>query len=122
MKTLHLSIIIVLVIIISGTVKEVYSYGSDGGNMIPSPQPIQNNTNNIEIQNIGVLPSTIKVGDTFTVTATLVNNSPNPILVEHGVCEAPFSVTFDNHVLVSKNNINCTTQMKLQKLDVGTKI
>lgn len=102
--------------------KEVYAYGSDGGNMIPSPQPIQNNTNNIEIQNIGVQPSTIKVGDTFTVTATLVNNSPNPIFVDHGACEAPFSVTFDNYVLVSENNINCTTQMILQKLDVGTKI
>jgi hypothetical protein len=113
---------VVLVIIISGSVKEVHAYGSDGGYMTPSPQSTLNNTNNIEIQNIQVQPSTIKVGDKFTVTVTLVNNSPNPIFVERGACGAPFSVTFDNHVLVSKNNINCTLQLIVQRLDPDAKI
>jgi hypothetical protein len=120
-KILYLSLVI-LVIIISCTVKEVHAYGSDGGYMVPSPQPTPNDTNNFEIQNILVQPTTIKDGDNFTVTATLANNSPNPIYVGHGACEVPFSVAFDSHVQVNKNNIFCTLQIIEQRLDPGTKI
>ncbi len=55
--------------------------------------------NGVQISNIEVHPSTIKVGDNFTITATLVNNSPNVISV-HNDCLSPFSVTFDNHAKV----------------------
>src|SRR5690242_15469357 len=43
---------------------------------------VPNNTNNVEIQNIQVQPSIIKVGDTFTINATLVNDSPNSISLQ----------------------------------------
>jgi len=73
MKTLHYSIIAICLI---------------GLLFIPSYlKPIQpDNAGGIEIQNIQVEPSTIKVGDTFTVTATLVNNSTVPIVLEGGTC------------------------------------
>ncbi|MDE1814911.1 MAG: hypothetical protein KGI05_09660, partial [Thaumarchaeota archaeon] len=45
-------------------------------------------TNGTSIQNISVQPYVIKVGDTFTVTATLVNNSTLPIIVDGGKCSA----------------------------------
>jgi hypothetical protein len=86
-------------------------------------KPIQaDNANGVEIQNIQTQPSAIIIGYTFKINATLVNNSSNPIFVEHGSCEAPFSVTFDNHVTVNVNNINCTTEVILQKLNPGEKI
>lgn len=83
---------------------------------------ITSNANDVEIQNILVLPPQIKIGDTFTVNATLVNNSPNPILLQHGVCDGPFSILFDNHVTVDQNQIMCPDIAILQTIAPGEKI
>lgn len=53
----------------------------------------------VSIENILVQPSTIRVGDTFTINATLVNHSTNVISV-HNDCISPFSATFDSHATV----------------------
>ncbi len=106
MKTLHLGIITLAAIVCLGFELE----------------PVQADTNGISIQDIQVQPTIIRAGDTFAINATLVNNSTSQIFVEHGHCEAPFSATFDSHVLVRVNNITCTTDMVLQKLDPGEKI
>ncbi len=82
---------------------------------------IPSNTSNVEIQDIQVQPSTIKVGDTFKVNATLVNNYPIPIFLTSGVCQAPFSVTFDNHVAVNQNQIICPAMAVLQKIEPSGK-
>src|SRR6185437_12401248 len=106
MKTLHLTIIIILIFSTSLYIK-----------------PIQaDNENGVVIQNIQTLPTAIIIGQTFKINATLINNSSNPIFVEHGSCGSPFSVTFDNHVVVRTNNITCTLQLIEQRLDPGTKI
>ncbi|TLX80357.1 MAG: hypothetical protein E6L05_00580 [Thaumarchaeota archaeon] len=62
------------------------------------------NTNNVEILNPQVQPATIKVGDTFAINATLVNNSTNTINVHNG-CGGPFSVIFDNHATVDVKKV-----------------
>lgn len=59
--------------------------------------------NNVAIQNIQVQPTIIKVGDIFTVRATLVNNSPNPIYVDVSPCNNP--VIVDSHVAVDKSEM-----------------
>jgi len=106
MRTLYLSMIIVLVFSTLLYIK-----------------PIQaDNENGITIQNIQTLPTTIIIGQTFKINAILTNNSTTPIFVQHGACEAPFSVTFDNHVVVRTNNVTCTLQLIGQRLDPGTKI
>ncbi|HKU33482.1 MAG TPA: hypothetical protein VJR22_06525 [Candidatus Nitrosotalea sp.] len=76
----------------------------------------------IEIQDIKTIPATIIIGHTFKMNATLVNNSTNPIFVEHGPCQASFSATFDNHILTRINNVTCTTDMVEQKINPGQKI
>lgn len=53
----------------------------------------------VSIENVLVQPPAIKVGDTFTINATLVNHSPNAISV-HNDCISPFSVAFDSHATV----------------------
>jgi len=105
-KTLHLSIIVILATCL----------------VIGSNAAFADVTNNVEIQNILVQPSAIKVGDTFTVNATLVNNSTNPIVLQHGVCNGPFSILFDNHVTVNQNQIICPMIVMLQKIESGEKI
>ncbi len=109
MKTLHLSIIIIFsasLILVSNTV-------------------FADNANNVEIQNIQAQPSAIKVGDTLKITATLVNNSPDPIFVSDigsQDCEGPFfTVMFDNHVKIKNNGIACSYVAFEERLDPGKK-
>src|SRR6185437_16776784 len=77
------------------------------------PQARANDVNNISIQNISVQPDAVKVGDTFTVTATLVNNSTVPIVVEGGTCipiikDVPlFTLKFDNHTKIKYKDQTC---------------
>src|SRR5438093_10198368 len=63
----------------------------------PYLKPIQaDNTGTVEILNPQVQPAKIKVGDTFAINATIVNNSNDTISV-HNDCSGAFSVAFDNH-------------------------
>ncbi len=71
------------------------------------------NVNDTYVQNIMVQPSAIKVGDIFTVTATLVNNSTIPIVLGGGACvpvsptEPFFTILFDSHAKVKENDATC---------------
>ena len=85
-------------------------------------QPIHADNTNVEITDLQAQPSVIKVGDTFTINASLVNNSPNTISLQYGVCEAAFSVVFDNHVKINQKNQVCPMLAVLQKVDPGQKI
>lgn len=80
MKAIRYFIIAVLVLSTLLILKPVHADNADSV-MIVDPQ---------------VVPSTIKVGDTFAINATLVNNSTNTINVKNG-CAGSFSVAFDDH-------------------------
>src|SRR5574337_554606 len=54
---------------------------------------------NIEVANLQVSPSLVRVGDEFAINATLVNNSTDTITVHNG-CGGAFVTVFDNHVSV----------------------
>ncbi|GEM_PF-5005168 len=80
----------------------------------------------VYVQNIKVQPSAVKLGDTFTVTATLVNNSTGPIWVVGGKCSVKdteaelLTVTFDNHAKIkTKSGLFCAGVGWYQKLDPG---
>src|SRR5438552_17945525 len=101
MKTLNLLLIMFTVIIFLG-------FGLQPANA--------DDASGISIQNIKVQPSMVKVGDTFTVTATLVNNSPSTIYVEAGGCAGPFSVIFANHTRINHTYEVCTLMEIINKL------
>lgn len=111
-KTLHLSIIIIL----------SASLG------IANHVVFADNVNKVEIQNIQVQPSTVKVGNTLTVTTTLVNNFTFPIWLDGGKCsikdkQASFiTVMFDNHAKIQGKDINCAGVGWSQVLDPGKSI
>ena len=54
----------------------------------------------VQITKIHTSPTTIHVGDTFEINATIVNNSP-AIIYFNGGCLSPLSATFDKNVLVN---------------------
>ena len=98
MNPLHLSLIMFAVIIYLG-------FGLEPAHA--------DDANSVYIQNIKVQPSTVKVGDSFTVTVSLVNNSTVPIVVEGGTCipiikDVPlFTLIFDNHTKITSKNLTC---------------
>jgi serpin B len=71
-------------------------------------------TSGISIQSVKVEPSMLKVGDTFTITTTLVNNSTVPIILDGGTCVpvryetvAFFNVILDDHAKIKAQNLAC---------------
>lgn len=101
MKLLYYSIIVILIFSASLYLKPIWA----------------DDTSGIEIKNIQTLPPAIIIGQTFKISATLVNNSTQPIFVDYGSCKAPFSVTFDNHVLVNETHPICNFSLLQQKLN-----
>jgi hypothetical protein len=112
MKTLHLSVVSLILIIFLG-------FG-----LTPAHA---DDANGISIQSMAVQPSMVKVGNTFTVSATLVNNSTVPIVLEGGTCvplieHVPFfTIMFDNHTKIKTKNLTCAGVGWSQILDPGKK-
>ncbi|MDE1764730.1 MAG: YncE family protein [Thaumarchaeota archaeon] len=124
-------------IAINDITKTVYvaNWRSDFVSMIPitsldlqTTEANADNSNDVYIQDIQVTPSTVKVGEAFTVSATLVNNSTFPIFVDGGKCSAQdvqaelFTITLDNHVKNKAENIYCAGVGWSQLLDPGKSI
>lgn len=131
MKTLHLAIIVMTTIPLFSIVLpiEAQCYGC-GQNSSALKQGLlekqlgltgpPRNTNDISIQDILVQPTAIRVGDTFAINATLVNNSPNTITVKNG-CGGPFSIVFDSHAMVEVKKV-CNWMAPQIILDPGENI
>jgi hypothetical protein len=111
MKTLHLSMIIATAIMIIGIIFFVI--------ILPSTQ--SQTTGNVEIQNIQVQPAMMRVGNTFTVSANLVNNLQNPVYVDFSPCNGPF-VIVDSHVTVDVKVNTCEDVFIVKKVNSGEKI
>jgi hypothetical protein len=72
---------------------------------VTSFQPVHaTSAANIEITNLQVSPSLVKVGDEFAINATLVNNSTDTITVHNG-CGGAFVTVFDNHATVGLKKV-----------------
>lgn len=78
------------------------------------------NAINVNILGIHTQPSSIKIGDKFTITATLANSTPDPILLTLSPCGEPFPIAFDNHVKVDYvTNLACPAFALLEKVGPG---
>ncbi len=58
----------------------------------------------IDITNLQVSPSLVRVGDEFAINATLVNNSTDTITVHNG-CGGAFVTVFDSHATVDVKKV-----------------
>lgn len=80
-------------------------------------------TSTVDISNIQTKPSIIKVGDRFSITATLANNSPFSTSVEIDPCGKPFPITFDNHVKIEYTvNATCALYIIEDKVNPGKNV
>lgn len=91
----------------------------------PMPKQLPNqtlNTTDVEIQGIQVQPAKIKIDDAFTVNATLINNSKNPIIVDFSPRTDLYFVTFDSHVRLDTKQVGIEDSFVKKKVDPGEKI
>ena len=58
----------------------------------------------VSIVNPVIQPSTVKVGDEFSINATIVNNSNQAVSI-HNDCQGAFLVSFDNHVTTNMTKL-----------------
>ncbi|HET7336560.1 MAG TPA: hypothetical protein VFJ23_01540 [Candidatus Nitrosotalea sp.] len=109
MKTLHYSIIVIfgIGIIVLAYPQNVYAPCPQEPGFNCSNYPESERFDNPPIIDLKIFPSEVRVGSTFNVTATLVNNSQNPILVDaNPPCEN--TVILDSHVMVdTKTSVGC---------------
>ena len=80
-------------------------------------RPAHADSTEVQILDIHVEPSTLKVNDTFLISATILNSSPYPIYLTSGSCTPAFLVSFDIHAKQVYPNIACTTEAIIQKVD-----
>lgn len=117
-------VIIILIIAVIGISIIVIPRGDTF--FLPSmsiPLPNQTfNTTDVEIQDIQVQPTKIKVDDIFTVNATLINNSKNPIIVDFSPRTDLYFVTFDSHVRLDTKQVGIEDSFVKKKVDPGEKI
>ena len=71
----------------------------------------------IKILDVQVQPSTIKVNNTFSVSAIILNNSTYPVYLTSGSCVPAFSVEFDSHSKQVYPDIACTLEEIIQRVD-----
>ncbi|MGI0066097.1 MAG: hypothetical protein ACREAT_04980 [Nitrosotalea sp.] len=101
MKIVSLGIIIVSLLIVTSYAKPVHADSTD---------PIQ-------ILDVHVEPDTLKINDTFLISATILNSSPYPIYLTSGSCTPAFSVSFDIHAKQVHPDTACTLEAIQQKVD-----
>lgn len=74
----------------------------------------------VDVSNIRIQPSVVKVGDRFSITATFANNSPFATGVEIYPCGEPFSINFDHHVKKEYGaNLACAGYILFETIDPG---
>jgi hypothetical protein len=75
---------------------ECFVYGCVNQTMSIPPLPVSG----VHIISIGIAPAHVRAGESFTIDATVFNNTPRNITYLGG-CESPISATFDpSHVVV----------------------
>lgn len=117
-------VIIISIIVVIGIPIIVIPRG-DTFFLPPMPVQVSNQTfgtTDVEIQDIQVQPTKIKVDDVFTVNATLINNSKNPIIVDFSPRTDLYFVTFDSHVRLDTKQVGIEDSFVKKKVEPGEKI
>lgn len=66
-------------------------------------------TSDISVSNFQIVPSPVHVGNSLEISATMTNNSPNPISYGLGCSFSPLSATFDKNVHTSTGGNACNS-------------
>jgi hypothetical protein len=77
----------------------------------------------VDLINIHTSPSNVKAGGNFELLATVVNNSPDTILLPAGRCDSPLTAFFMRNVLIRQDQFqSCTATSSPFELNQGEEV
>jgi hypothetical protein len=77
----------------------------------------------VDLINIHPSPSNVKAGSNFEILATVVNNSPDTIMLPAGRCDSPLTAFFMRNVLIRQDQFQgCTAASSPFELKQGEEV
>ena len=67
-------------------------------------------------------PANVKAGSKFEILSTVVNNSPNKILLPAGLCDSPLTAFFMSNNVVIRHTQGCTATSPPFELNPGQEV
>ena len=76
----------------------------------------------VDLINTHPSPVNVKTGSKFEIISTVVNNSPNKILLPAGLCDSPLTAFFMSNNVVIKHSQGCTATSPPFELNPGQEV
>jgi hypothetical protein len=76
----------------------------------------------VDLINTHPSPVNVKTGSKFEILSTVVNNSPNKILLPVGLCDSPLTAFFMSNNVVIKHSQGCTATSPPFELNSGQEV
>jgi len=105
----------------------ILSFSLDQAPYAHSQPSIPNSTANatgsgVDLKDTHPSPANVKTGSKFEILSTVVNNSPETILLPAGLCDSPLTAFFMSNNVVIKNTQGCTAKSPPFELNPGQEV
>ena len=76
----------------------------------------------VDLKDTHPSPANVKAGSKFEILSTVVNNSPDKILLPAGLCDSPLTAFFMSNNVVIKHTQGCTAKSPPFELNPGHEV
>jgi hypothetical protein len=76
----------------------------------------------VDLINTHPSPANVKAGSKFEILSTVVNNSPDTIMLPAGVCDSPLTAFFMRNVVIRHTQGSCTATSPPFELNPGEEV
>ena len=76
----------------------------------------------VDLKNTHPSPVNVKAGSKFEILSTVVNNSPDKILLPAGLCDSPLTAFFKSNNVVIRHTQGCTATSPPFELNPGQEV
>jgi len=76
----------------------------------------------VDLLNTHPSPANVKAGSKFEILSTVVNNSPDKILLPAGLCDSPLTAFFKSNNVVIRHTQGCTATSPPFELNPGQEV
>jgi hypothetical protein len=105
----------------------ILSFSLDQVSYVHSQSSKTNSTANATVTGVDLIdthpsPSNVKAGSKFEIISTVVNNSPDKILLPAGQCDSPLTAFFMSNNVVIRQTQGCTAKSSPFELNPGQEV
>jgi hypothetical protein len=95
---------------------------ASGGDVVNSNSTGNATSSGVDLVNTRPLPTDVKTGSQFEILSTVVNNSPDKILLPAGRCSSPLTAFFMSFNVVIRHTQGCTATSPPFELSPGEQV